>query len=172
MPPFDARKRLRKAKAGGASGRAWDPAKHPRGGQGRFITVGARIEAAAQQAGKNAALHVDFAAVRRPAELSKLVGVDVRSFRHAVSNQAMAHTLRKHGSAATEAARGQKAISAADFRRLPDIARSGTYRNGQQRSFGPPRAELHATVGGDSYVYVFEVRAGKRRLDMVTMWKR
>jgi hypothetical protein len=104
--------------------------------------------------------------------LSKLVGSDVRSFKHAVSNQALAHTLRLHGNPATELPRGQKAITGADFVRLPEIVRTGRYKAGNQRAFGPRRAEIHAEIGSDRYVYVFEVRAGKRRLDMVTMWKR
>lgn len=117
-------------------------------------------------------MHVEFAPVRRASELSKVVGVDVRGFKHAASNQAVAHALRQHGNAKTEASRGQKAISSLDFTRIPKIVQTGVYKPGDQRRFGPPRAELHANVGGDRYVYVFEVRTGKRRLDMVTMWKR
>jgi hypothetical protein len=123
-------------------------------------------------AGQNAVRHVEFAAVRRPAELSKLVGEDVRGFKHAASNQAMRHALRQHGDVAAEKSRGQKALTEADFQRLPAVVKNGTYHPAEQRPFGPRRVEIHASVDEDRYVYVGEVRRGKRRIDMITMWKR
>lgn len=96
----------------------------------------------------------------------------MKGFRHAASNQTMAHAIREHGNAAKELARGQKPIGLADFERLPMIVRRGKYKLGPQRAFGPPRVEVHAEIDGDRYVYVGEVRRGKRRVDMVTMWKR
>ncbi len=109
---FDARKRLRKAKAvaaqavGRGSGEAsawWTGSVHHRRRANRGCGAAGWQEM--RRCTSNSA------AVRRPAELSKLVGVDVRSFRHAVSNQAMAHALRQHGSATVEAARAEGDIS-------------------------------------------------------------
>lgn len=100
-----------------------------------------------------------------------MVGVDVRGFRHAVSNQAIAHSLAKHG-VAGEAGRGQHIITRADFARLPDIVRTGRYQTATQRPFGPKRVQIIAELDGYRYVYVGEIRAGKRRIDMITMWKR
>jgi phage-related protein (TIGR01555 family) len=144
----------------------------PRDPNGRWIDAGARLLAALGLAGQNAAVHVQFADVRRPASLGKMVGIDVRGFQHAASNQAMRHTLLEHGNPAIEAARGQKAITAADFARMPEIVRTGQYAPAKARKFGPPRVEIRATVGGERYFYVAEVRRGKRRLDMISMWKR
>lgn len=167
--PFDTRRR----KHGGHLGprKGFDP-NQPRGGDGRWIPMGRRLEAASAKAGKNEIVHVAFGTVRRPAELSRLVGEDVRGFRHAASNQAMRHALEQHGNAAKEAARGQKAISAQDFQRLPEIVRTGTYHPAEQRPFGPRRVEVRAQVGDDRYTYVAEVRRRQRRMDMVTMWKK
>lgn len=109
--------------------------------------------------------------MRRPAELSKLVGEDVRGFKHAASNQSMKHTLDKHGNAKKEAARGQKAIGADDFAKLPLIVKAGKYVQVEQRSFGPRRVEIVSRIDGDEYHYIAEIRRGKRRLDMITMWK-
>ncbi|KQQ72943.1 hypothetical protein ASF70_15845 [Rhizobium sp. Leaf321] len=104
--------------------------------------------------------------------MSKLVGEDVRGFKHAASNQSMRHALRQHGDYASETARGQKALTERDLARIPDITREGVYRQTDQRPFGPRRVEVHATIEGDRYVYVAEIRRKKRRIDMVTMWKK
>lgn len=128
--------------------------------------------AALGMAGTNKVEHVEFAPVKRPAELSKLVGVDVRGFKHAASNQSMRHALKQHGNPSIEKARGQKALTAKDFELLPSIVRMGKYRLAQQRDFGPKRVEIHAAIDGHKYTYVAEARSGKRRLDMVTMWKK
>jgi len=101
-----------------------------------------------------------------------MVGVDVRGFNHGVSNQAIAHTFAKHGNAVAEKARGQAAITPADFRLLPEIVRSGRYVPGIQRPFGPRRVEIVSNVGGYEYHYAAEIRSGKRRVDMITMWKK
>lgn len=113
-----------------------------------------------------------FAHVRRPAALSKMVGEDVRGFKHAASNQAMRHSLRQHGDAKTEKARGQKPIVLDDFTKLPQVMRTGSYHQADQRAFGPRRIEVHATIDGVRYIYVAEIRRKQRRIDMVTMWKR
>jgi hypothetical protein len=122
-------------------------------------------------AGQNTVAHVEFASVRRPGELSHLVGVDVRGFKHAVSNQAMAHTIAKHG-VLSEATRGQKVVTPADFAKLPQIVGSGRYQPAEPRKFGPPRVQVVAEVEGDRFYYVGEVRRAKKRIDMITMWKR
>ncbi len=100
-----------------------------------------------------------------------MLGSDVRGFNHAVSNQAIAHSLTKHG-IAKEALRGQKIVTPADFRHLPAIVKTGQYHAAKQRPFGPRRVQIVANVEGATYVYVGEVRRGKRRLDMITMWKK
>lgn len=168
-PAFtDARKR----KGAGGNSRPFDPAKHPRGPGGRFAPIGERIKATASQAGQNTANHVAFASVRRPAELSKLVGEDVRGFKHAASNQSLGHVLKEHGNAKAEQARGQKAIEVDDFAKLPAIVKTGTYHDVKQRPFGPRRVEIIARIDGDEYHYIGEIRRKKRRIDLVTMWKR
>lgn len=110
-------------------------------------------------------------AVRRPAELSRLVGVDVRGFRHSVSNQAVAHAMAKHGGAG-EGTRGQKSLTRDDFLKVPRILNTGEYTQVRQRSFGRPRILIVAEVDGAQYHYVGEVRRRKKRIDMITMWKR
>lgn len=150
--------------------KSFDPSQ-PRGGDGRWVDTGARLKEAAGLAGQNVVHHVPFAAVKTPAALSKLLGVDVRGFKHSASNQAMRHVLEKHGNPAIELARGQKAVTEADFLRLPQIVKAaGPIRRAKWA--GPPRIQFSATVGEDRYEYVGEVRRKQRRIDMITMWKK
>jgi hypothetical protein len=168
-PPFaDARKR----KHGGHLGprKGYDPTQ-PRGANGRWVPTGRRIEGALKSGLDQVAL-VRLGKVRRPAEASRLLGVDVRGYSHAASNQGMRHALKQHGDAVREAARGQKAVTPADFTRLTEIIKAGTYHPTAQRTFGPRRIEIRAEVEGERYVYVAEARSRQRRLDMVTLWKR
>lgn len=83
----------------------------------------------------------------------------------------MKHSLDKHGIGGPEIARGQRPITADDFAKLPAIVRAGQYSAAKQRPFGPRRVVIKAEVDGERFTYVAEVRRGKRRLDMVSMWK-
>jgi len=149
----------------------FDPTQ-PRGGDGRWVPTGRSLESAISRAGAAEVYHVPFARVRRPAKLSRLVGIDVRGFRFAASNQAIRHTFAKHGVLNVERQRGLVPIDHADILRLPQIVRAATYAPGKARKFGPPRVEITATVGTYHYTVIAEVRRGQRRLDLVSMWKR
>ncbi|PZQ18943.1 MAG: phage portal protein [Ancylobacter novellus] len=146
--------------------------RQPRGPDGRWLSVVARLLGLAQGGGLTNAIHVAFSPVRRPSAIRKMTGVDVKGFRHAAGNQAMRHVLAKHGNPATERARGQIAVTAADFARLPEIVRHGRLVAAKQRPFGPRRIHLVATLQGVEHNYVGEIRSGKRRIDMVSMWKK
>lgn len=150
---------------------AFNP-NQPRGKDGRWISAGSTIGGLVEMAGANAAIYFAFGRVRCPAMLSKMLGVNVRGFRHGVSNQSLRHALAQHGQAVKEQARGQKPITRADFALIPQIISRGTYHPARQRPFGPRRVQIRAQIGGAHYTYIAEARPKKRRLDMVTMWKR
>lgn len=136
------------------------------------MPTGKRIETLVGKAGQNVVEHVPFANVRRPAELSKLVGVDVRGFKHSVSNQAIQHAIGRHGVPSVELQRGQRTVTAEDFQRLPDVVRAVPTLSPVRGKNGQPRLVYRANIEGISYTYVAEVRAGKKRLDAVTMYKK
>lgn len=166
--PFeDARKRRSRG-----SQKAFDPAKHPRGGDGRFVPTSESIGQAGRLAGQNATVHVEFAAVVRPGAIKKVTGVDVRGFRHSVSNQSISHTLKNHGNPKVETPRGQIAVTAADFEKLPQIIKSGVIHPPEPHKSTLPRFVIKAEIDGIGYHYVGDVKAGKRRLDMVSLRKK
>lgn len=85
---------------------AFNP-RQPRDKNGRWISAGARIAGLLPFVGQNVAVHVEFASVKRPAELSKLLGVNVRGFRHGVSNQTLSHAIKQHSDPARQSARSK-----------------------------------------------------------------
>lgn len=139
---------------------AFDPAQ-PRGPDGRWIDAGARIASVAALAGQDAAAHAAFAPVMAPAELSKLVGADVRGFVHAISNQAIAHMMKRHPD-----------LTAADFQLLPQIVGAGTRSLSDERGVnGVARVLYRAEIAGIRYALVTEVRRRAKRLDAITFYR-
>jgi hypothetical protein len=102
-----------------------------------------------------------FATVLRPAGLSKILGADVRGFKHSVSNQAIAHMRVGHPN-----------LTASDFKRLPEIVRTGTPTLAKDTGVnGIPRVLYRANVDGVRYEYLGEVRRRKRRIDAITLYR-
>lgn len=149
---------------------AFDP-RQPRGKDGKWIPTGQRIESAADRMGQNVAHHERLFKVDRVAQASAIIGRDVQGYHHAVSNQSLTHALKNHGNPAIEAARGQVALTRADFAHIPSIIRQGTYHAPGGRP-GSSDIEIRARIGDRTYVYQAKARKGPRRLDMVTMWKK
>jgi hypothetical protein len=105
--------------------------------------------------------HVPFAPVHQASEVSRLISADVRGFRHSISNQALAHLLRRHQN-----------VTAADLEKLPTIVRVGRVSLGKDTGpNGEPRVVFRARLDGTLYEYVVEYRRRKRRLDGVTFYR-
>lgn len=99
--------------------------------------------------------------MRRPAAVSKIAGVNVRGFKHAISNQAVAHIRSRHPN-----------IGAADIQRLPAIVKTGKVKLGKDRGVnGVARLVYRATVDDVKYEYIGEVRRKKQRIDAITLYR-
>lgn len=101
-----------------------------------------------------------------------VVGAHVSGFVHTIDNHAIRHVLKSHGDPATEARRGQLAVTREDFALVPDILGApdsvsdvGVNRRGQAMV-------LYEKKIGDAFFYVEEAREGRRELAMATMYKR
>lgn len=92
-------------------------------------------------------------------------------FDFAIHRDAVRHVMARHGSDAAERARGQRAVRASDFGRLalllnaPDRVSSGGARAGRA-----PVMRYERRFGDELHIALFEVRTGRRRLNLVTMW--
>jgi hypothetical protein len=156
-PPFVDAKRKRTGSSGNPN---FNPLQ-PRGGDGRWITTAGKVERLKALAGQNTILHLPIADVRSPAAASAVAGINVRGFKHAISNQFVAKLRKDHPD-----------IGADDFLRIPAVLKSGVPRLAPRGGpNGVPRLLYRARIEGQLYEYVGEVRAGKRRIDGITFYR-
>lgn len=83
------------------------------------------------------------------------------------------HVRAAHGSAATEAPRGQRAIVPDDFAALPQIiARPDAIEPAGMSKDGEQLVNFVKRIGGETYVATFVIRRGRRTVALVTMYVR
>jgi hypothetical protein len=90
-------------------------------------------------------------------------GFDLSGFTHAIDNYGIRHTMKQHGSAAREQARGQVAVVLDDFGLIPSITLEpdSVFHDGKNR-IGRDVIVFTKTISGVGYWYAAEIRAGKR----------
>ena len=103
------------------------------------------------------------------AEKVKLVtGIDVDGFVHGIDEAAIRHVFEEHGDVETENKRGQIAVTAHDIANLsavfisPDDIQKGDEEN---------TIEVSKRIGSEVLV-VQEIRTGRKKLVLKTMWKK
>jgi hypothetical protein len=81
------------------------------------------------------------------------------------------HVFRSHGNAGTELARGQVAVSAADFAMLPAIVeRPDAIEDAGRSDIGERLVRYVKLFEGRRYVAVFAIRSGRRTLALKTFY--
>ncbi|QBF31504.1 phage minor head protein [Thalassococcus sp. S3] len=90
---------------------------------------------------------------------------DVAGYDFSVSDDTVRHVLNSHGDAARETARGQRAVTAEDYARIGPMLNT---RDAVTLDDG--RVLVTKTVGSERFQMVFERRAKRRMLSLVTMW--
>ncbi|TNC08465.1 hypothetical protein FF100_29415 [Methylobacterium terricola] len=154
-----------------AVGKAYDP-RQERDERGRWTSG---LSSALSAAGQKAApvVRASLGTVTRAARIHALTGVDVRGFKHTLTNEGIKHILAKHGSA-QERARGQIPVSKEDFAqvavivRRPDTVQAGP----ASKANGQPRLVFTKAIDGVTYTCIGEIQRGKRRIEVVTLWKK
>ncbi|MFH6786307.1 MULTISPECIES: phage portal protein [Methylobacterium] len=154
-----------------AVGKAFDP-RQGRDERGRWTSG---LSSALGAAGQKAApvVRASLGPVTRAARIHALTGVDVRGFKHTLTNEGIRHILAKHGSA-QERSRGQIPVSAGDFAQVTAIVRRpDTIGPGPaSKANGQPRLIFTKAIDGVTYTCIGEIQRGKRRIEVVTLWKR
>jgi len=91
-----------------------------------------------------------------------------------VDTSAVQHVASEHGDAATERARGQRAVEAEDYQRLPMLISDADTRRpgGEAYRSSLPLITLAKRFGNEEYVAVFEARRRRRMLTLVTFYIR
>lgn len=103
--------------------------------------------------------------------IGEALGRDANGFDLSIGRDAPLHIHGHHGNVAAEAARGQRAVTAADFARLPqivshpdDIVPAGS------SGVGHPIVRFIKEIDGENYTAAFELRAGRKTLALQSFW--
>lgn len=107
----------------------------------------------------------DVAAVRAA------TGRDADGFDLSLDRSAVLHVLRRHGDPAVERTRGQRAVTAEDFALLPAVVSAPDRVTAEPAVRGQnPVLRYERIIGTQRIVALFELRTGRRRLALLTMW--
>lgn len=100
-------------------------------------------------------------------------GIDLADYSAMMDNYAVRHTLRQHGNAKAELARGQLPVETDDFGLVPLILAQadGMHSDGKTRQ-GRDALVFTKQIGEVGYWLVAEVRPGKKQLALVSMRKK
>lgn len=116
---------------------------------------------------------VSFSSVgkKQAEKIKDAIGEDVEGYRHVIDSFGVRHSIKHHGNAKKEEARGQLAITDADFAKIPEIVQSpdSIESAGKDRT-GNPLIRYKKRFNGTTY-YVEEVRKKRGELVSKTLWK-
>ncbi|MDH2310352.1 phage portal protein [Methylobacterium brachiatum] len=157
-----------------AVGKAFDPSKHPRGGDGRFSGAGGADRRARRIAQRAIAdrQHVDNVDLGRVpgSRFSAHAGREVDGWRFELDAVGARHTDNHHGPHSGD----RNPIRAADFEKLRRVLQRGTVRAGEGRTRAEnlPVVTVDHTVQGETYHAVLTVRKRYRTLRLHSFSKR
>ena len=98
-------------------------------------------------------------------------GLDVSLYDYALDKASIEHVLNKHGNAAIEAQRGQRAVVSSDYKLIPEILNHpDSVKYGGLSAIGRPTFLYQKDIDGELYTVVFEVRKRRKMLALQTMY--
>lgn len=106
-------------------------------------------------------------------QVKQLTGVEASGFDYSLDPSSVAHVQRKHGDPASEARRGQRAVTANDYARIPAMLNEpDAIVDAGTSDVGRPSIRIEKKFGAELYVAVFEVRPGRKMVALQTLWIR
>lgn len=103
-------------------------------------------------------------------QMRAVTGVDVSGFDFAIDASAIRHIFNKHGDPASEARRGQRAVTVDDFIRLLQILTDPEVVYLLPAKGATKQVQLERVIDGQRHVAIFELRTKRSRLSLATMW--
>lgn len=107
------------------------------------------------------------------AEVAQLGGKDLGDalYDYVVDTDAVKHVFRRHADDDTETSRGQRAVMPEDIGRLPALINAPDKVSPGESSAGRgPVIRYEKRFADGLLIALFEIRTGRRRLSLVTMW--
>ena len=101
------------------------------------------------------------------------ININIENHKRIIDNFGVKHTFKKHGNAQKEASRGQIAIEIDDFACIPTIvSEPDAIVFGEVNEIGNVLIKYIKNIGEIQYVYVEEMRTGRKELALQTFYKR
>lgn len=161
----------------------WDESKHPRAENGQFgsgssskkksskLNFSEIFDIAISNQGGNK-LFSDFAVVSKETveAVKRSTGLDISGWSHSIAESDIRHIMKRHGDEASQEKLGQRAVTKADFEKLPEILSNFDsiqyegLNNEHHHSF-----IVRKKLNGEIYC-AQEVRTGRKKLVVKTMW--
>lgn len=105
------------------------------------------------------------------AQVNALAKVDVALFDYSLDRSSVRHVLGEHGDKATEARRGQRAVTAMDYASLPKLLNApDSMELGGVSDVGHPIVRITKQIDGELVTAAFEVRAKRKMLALQSLW--
>lgn len=103
--------------------------------------------------------------------VEKLTSVDAQGFDYRITQDAVRHIMGTHGSEGSEAKRGQRAVTADDFARLPLILSSpDSIENAEQSTIRETLVRFTKVIGGERYTVMLAINRKWRSMALKTMY--
>lgn len=108
------------------------------------------------------------------AMVESLTKANVELFDYSLDTSSIRHVKDVHGDAKTEVMRGQRAVTPADYARLPELLNSpdSVLNAGVSRMAKRPLVKVMKRIDGVQYVALFEIRTGRKMLALETFYAR
>ena len=101
------------------------------------------------------------------------ININVENYKRIIDNFGVKHTFKKHGNAIKEASRGQLAIEIDDFDYIANIvAEPDDIIFGEVNDMSNALIKYMKNIDNIQYVYVEEIRTGRKELALQTFYKR
>lgn len=106
-------------------------------------------------------------------EVKALIGREVAGFDFAIDQYAPKHIFNEHGDQKAEALRGQRAVTAEDYARLPQLLNDPDriVEEGLSK-VGHPVVRYEKKIGGEIFTAALEIRKQRRSLALQSFWIR
>ena len=107
-------------------------------------------------------------------KVRELTGSDVERYDFSIDRDAVRHVLKEHGNPKVEAARGQRAVTSADYALLPQLLSEAdeVTEAGSSRTTGRKLVRFVWDRGFEQWEAVMEIRDAKRTLALTKLFVR
>lgn len=115
---------------------------------------------------------LDIGPVENAQQVREATGLDLTGYTRMIDGSGVRHALRAHGDPTAEQSRGQEPITDDDLAWIPEVVTKPDRIQAGPNTRGGLKSVVYEKRVNGQILYVEELREGKRRAVLKTMWKR